>query len=119
MRLRKPAHGTAEVRAIDREDLELAPIDIAQPAWKLRGVAVGTIGDRVPKRRKARLAGGKLIERAKRNPSIVVRSHRREDITDDRNPEQHAHRTVERPGNFQKTLTSGKFAHRRLLSDSV
>src|ERR1700733_547841 len=113
MRLRKPAHGTAEVRAIDREDLELAPIDIAHPAGKLRGVAVGTIGDRVPKRRKARLAGGKLFERAKRNPLIGVPSHWRKDITDDWNPKQHAHGAVERCRDFQKTLTSGKFTHLR------
>src|ERR1700676_2827601 len=115
MRLRKPAYGTAEVRAIDREDLELAPIDIAHPAWKLRGVAVGMVRSRVPKRRKARLAGGKLIERAKRNPWIGVPSHWREDIADDWNPKQHAHRAVERRGNLHKTLTSGKFAHRLFL----
>src|SRR5215471_2905632 len=40
-RLREPAHGTAKVRAVDREHLELVALKAPDPAGKVIGVAGG------------------------------------------------------------------------------
>src|SRR5262249_8225928 len=41
----EPAHGTSEVRAVDREDLELVARDAPHPARDVRGVTVPRAGE--------------------------------------------------------------------------
>src|SRR6516225_9597854 len=43
----EPAHGTSEVRAVDRKDLELVARDVPHPARDVRGVAVPGTGERI------------------------------------------------------------------------
>src|SRR5271163_3498961 len=97
-RLRKPSHGTAQMRAVDREYLEAIAIHVTHPAREIRSFPVRSVRDRIAKSRQARLAGGELIHRTKRNPAFVsglsAPAHGREEITHDRYGEQSAHHTV-------------------------
>src|SRR5256885_11708054 len=84
-RLREPAHWAAEVRAVDREDLEPVTLDVAHPA---RGVGCGTVpfhAHRVPVDGQASLALWKIRDRTNLDPRLAARAaHRRRDEPDHR-----------------------------------
>src|ERR1017187_6326446 len=85
--LREPADRAPEMRAIDREDLELLAIYISYPAGNTRGLPISWIDHRVSINRQARLACRKLIERAEFKPRFVpwppLANHRRKEVTHD------------------------------------
>jgi hypothetical protein len=62
------------MRAIDRENLELLTIYVTYPAGNIRGFPIQWIRGWITINRHARLARGKLTQRAERNPGIVSRS---------------------------------------------
>src|ERR1700752_5051663 len=84
IRLREPAHGASEVRAIDGKDLEILTVNVPYPAGNIGRLSVPRSGGRVAERGEARLAGGKLIESAEREPLVIARRpracHRRHEV---------------------------------------
>src|ERR1700722_11648628 len=90
-RLREPANGTSEVRAVDREDLEVLPVHIANPAGDVCGVSIGGIHNGIAISSEPSLAGRELLEVAKWNPRLVASltsaGNRRQEITHDRHGE--------------------------------
>ena len=90
-RLWEPANRTSEVRAVDREDLEVLPVHIANPARDIRSISIGGIHDGIAISGEASLAGRELFEVAEWNPRLVAAlasaRNRREKITNDRHGE--------------------------------
>src|SRR5438132_8677512 len=73
VRLREPTDGAPEVRAVDREDLELLACEMTHPARDRRGLAVPRVHHGVPIGGEARLAFRELAESAEREPRLVTR----------------------------------------------
>src|SRR5260370_20232894 len=73
IRLCEPANWTSEVRAIDREDLELLAVNIPYPAGDIRCFSVPGIHDGIAIFCEPRLASVKLIKRTKREPGVISR----------------------------------------------
>ena len=70
--LGKPAHGTPQVRAIDRKDLEILAVEVSDPAGNIRRLAIPGIGNGIAKGRETSLAYRKLFHSAKREPRLVT-----------------------------------------------
>src|SRR5262249_50273167 len=96
-RLGEPAYGTAEVRTVDREDLESVPLAVAHPA---RGVGRGAIplhALRVAVDRQASLPLGEVRDRARLDPRPAAHTaHRRREESDHRNSHERSTHHVER-----------------------
>src|SRR3984957_17907981 len=72
IRWREPTDWTSEVCTIDCEYLETRSIHVANPAGDVGGITIPRIHYRVSIRRQARFSRRKLLEIAKRNPSIIA-----------------------------------------------
>src|SRR5262249_44347389 len=73
----EPAHRTPEVRAVDREDLELVARDAPHPARDVRGVAVPGAGERIAVGRQPGLVLGEIGHRTERDPFLPGPAPRR------------------------------------------
>src|SRR5258708_6663954 len=69
--LRRLTNRTAEVRTVDSKHLEMVAFDAANPACRVRGLAVGRRHVGISKRGEARLAFGEPADVAERNPGKV------------------------------------------------
>jgi hypothetical protein len=102
------------VRAIDIEYLEMFAFGVAHPAGDICCLAIQRVGGWMTVRRQTRLAGGELIDRAKRNPAIVAGlsplREGRKNIPHDRYTHDDTHDAIERHRGFQQHLTPGKSA---------
>ena len=67
-RLRKPAHRTPQVRAIDGEYLEFVRRDPSNPARCLGRIPIPGAGERIPIGGKTRFSGGKPVETPQGHP---------------------------------------------------
>ena len=56
-RLREPANRTSEMCTVDREDLKVLPVHIANPASDISGISIGGIHDGITISGEASLAG--------------------------------------------------------------
>src|SRR5207245_741407 len=105
--LREPAHWTAEVRAVDREELEPITLDVAHPA---RGVGCGTVplhAHRVPVDGQASLALWKIRDRTNLDPRLAARAaHRRRDEPDHRNSHECRAHHVKRKTELEQEAAS-------------
>jgi hypothetical protein len=92
-------HGTPQVRAIDREHLEILAVDISDPAGDIRGLPIPGIGYRISKGREPRLAYRKFFQCSETEPGLVAglapANNRRHDITQDRYGQDCANDSVE------------------------
>src|SRR5271157_6065190 len=70
--LRKPAHRTSEVCAVDGKDLKLFALYSADPAGSVVGVAVPGVRDGIAKLGESRLPFGKLIKLTEGDPTLVL-----------------------------------------------
>src|SRR5258705_2330509 len=99
VRLRKPAHGAAEVRTVDREHLELLTFEVTHPASDARGFAVPRVRHGVAIGGETRLAFREPFHRAERQPGLVsgppLARDRRQDVTNDRNAHDRGNEQVE------------------------
>ena len=99
-RLGKPAHGTAEVRTVNGENLKGLGIDTAHPTSTVRGFAVPRRDIGIAEGGEARLAGGILIERAESEPAGVAgfarARDRRKKVADDGHREKRAYDAIEK-----------------------
>jgi hypothetical protein len=102
------------MRAIDCEYLEVFSFGVAHPAGDFSRFTVQRVANRVTVGRKARLAGGELIDRPQRNEAIVFGilpfSDGREKIPHDRYTQKRTYGAVEQHGDFQQHLTPVKSA---------
>src|SRR5215471_16325572 len=71
IRLREPADGTSQVRAINGKHLKFLPINIAYPAGDVRRFSVPGIHHWVAIGGQTGLASRKLIQPAKRQPGVI------------------------------------------------
>src|SRR4029077_606874 len=69
--LRKPSNRTTEVRAVDRENLELISGDASHPAGCVYRLAVGRHRVRIPKGGQSRFAFRKFVDAAKSYPRKI------------------------------------------------
>src|SRR5437660_12808170 len=99
VRLREPTDGAPEVRAVDREDLELLAREMTHPARDRRGLAVPRVHHGVPIGGETRLALRERDERAEREPRLVSRPalarDGREDVAHDRYAQERGDDRVE------------------------
>src|SRR5215471_19088788 len=82
--LREPPHGTAEVRAVDREDLEALPVNAPHPARDLGRVAVPLHAERILVMGEAGLSYGEAVHPAQLDPGLAAAEPPggREDVPD-------------------------------------
>ena len=71
-RLREPADGASEMRAVDGEDLKLFAGYAAHPAGHIAGLPIPGRGDRIPIVDQARLPFRELADGAERNPGVIA-----------------------------------------------
>src|ERR1700722_491836 len=116
-RLREPANGTSEVRAVDREDLEVLPVHVANPAGDISGIPIGRIHNGIAISGEASLAGRELFEITKWNPGFVASltsaRNRRQKITHDRHGENSGDDSIEEDSDLHQHIASGKTAWER------
>ena len=110
--LRKPTNGAAEMHAIDGKNLKGAIVDAADPAVAVGSLAVPGLNVRIAESTKARLACGKLIERAERQPSLVAEfagaRDGGENVAKDGNGEKRGDDAVEKNSQFHEHGTPRK-----------
>jgi hypothetical protein len=98
--LREPAHGTAEVGTIDREDLEILPVQVSNPARNIRCLAIPGRGMGISKRSQPGLVDRKLLQPAEREPGFIApvppASHGKHDVPHDRHSQNRAGETVDK-----------------------
>src|SRR5215510_8870981 len=88
--LREPPHGTAEMRAVDGEDLEALRVDAPHPARNLGGVAVPLNAERVLVLGEPGLSDGEAVDPAQLDPGLAAEpSGGGEDVADDRDAYEH------------------------------
>src|SRR5262249_10834975 len=96
--LREPADRAAQMRAIDREHLEILTLQVPHPTGNVGGLAVPRAHERVMKGGQPRLPLGKLAERSQRNPATVspatLAAHGRKEVADDRYRQNSRYRAV-------------------------
>src|SRR5262245_17412069 len=106
-RLCEPAHGAAEMRAVDREDLEPVTLDVAHPA---RGVGRGSVtlhAHGVPINGQARLAFGEILDGRHLDPRLPAgAAHRRRDEPDHRNSHERGADHVQRKPELEEESSS-------------
>ena len=111
-RLREPTNGAAEMHAIDGKDLKGAIVDAADPAVAVGGLAVPGLNVGIAESPKTRLAGGKLIERAERQPGLVAEfagaRDGGENVAKDGNGEKRGDDAVEKNSQFHEHGAPGK-----------
>src|ERR1044071_9478074 len=118
VRLLKPAHGAAEMRAVDGEDLKFLALDTPHPARNICRRPVPWPRVRVAVGRKPRLTRWKAIERAERDPRVVrpAASEAGKNIADDGNTDKRRRHHVERcPKLQQKTTARSPGAGSRMI----
>src|ERR1700688_884188 len=110
--LREPANRASQMRAIDREDLELIAVDAAHPAGDFRGLAIRWIGVGASISREPCLAFRELDEGAKRDTRFAPRAlavhHRREKVAHDRYSQNADGHAVEEHSDLYQCSTSGR-----------
>jgi hypothetical protein len=108
--LRKPANWTAQMRAVDREDLELIAFDMPHPARSVRGLAIGRANVWMSKGRQACLALRKLAGGAKRHPgakaSAASASHSRQNESNGGYRKNCPHKAVEQNSQLRQDAAS-------------
>src|ERR1700722_16936910 len=114
-RLRKPTDRTAEVRAVDGEDLELLPCNVPHPAGSVGGCSVGGRHVWIAKRGQPRFALWKIADLPELNPrkiSIVAAPRdRREEESNDRHGYDGRRHSVKQNSQLHEKPAPG---HRRL-----
>src|ERR1700680_2281007 len=100
------------MRAIDRKDLELLTVNVADPAGNIRGLPIRWSHDWVSIGREARLASRKPTKRAKREPGFIpcppLANHGRKDKTHDGHHKDHADGPIEEESELHQHPTSRK-----------
>src|SRR5215472_11274219 len=105
--LREPAHGTAEVCAVDGEDLEALRVDTAHPARDLGRVAVPLHAERVLVLGEAGLSHGEAVHSAQLDPGLTAEpSGGGEDIADDGDAYEHRAEGVEGQAELEEEAAS-------------
>src|SRR5271170_893711 len=106
--LREPTYRTSQVRAINGEHLEMFAFRVAHPTGDIRRLTIQRVGGGMTVRRETRLARGKLVDAAKRNPTIVAGRPPLRDggknIPHDRYTQERAHNAIEYHRGFQQHL---------------
>src|SRR5579871_5513570 len=110
-RLREPAHRTAEVRAVDGEDLKALALHAPHPAWNLVGFAIPCIADGVRVLGQARLALGEFVEFAQGDPLAITVVSAAQDwpqqIADNGGGEHGHRRAVEENADLDEKISPG------------
>src|SRR2546426_24624 len=115
-RLREPSHRAAEVRAVDREYLELVAADTTHPARDLRRRPIPGHTERVVVRRQARLPLGEGRDRAELDPCLPGASaDRSEDVADDRNSRQRGGETAQRQAEREQESATRRRRRERVM----
>src|SRR5262249_1226636 len=106
--LREPAHGTAEVRAVDGEDLEALPVDAPHPACDFGGGAVPLDAKRVLVLGEPCLSHGEAVHSAQLDPGLAAAEPpgRREDVPDDGDAHEHRSEGVESQAELEEEAAS-------------
>src|ERR1700692_762086 len=111
--LREPANRASQMRAIDREDLELIAVDATHPAGDFRGLAIRWISVGASIGREPRLAFRELAEGSKREPRVAscppAVHHRKEKVAHDRYSQNGAGHAVEEHSDLHHCAASGRF----------
>ncbi len=109
LRLRKPAHGAAEVRAIDGEDAEFVGAITAHVAGDVVGLAVPGIRGGIFVEGEARFSGGKCSRGSERDPGVEARvfAPGREEVAQDGHGEHQADDSVESDAGFEQQPAAG------------
>src|SRR6516165_713782 len=96
--LRKPAHGTSEMRAIDGEDLEILPVQVSHPARNIGCLAIPGIYMGIPVGSQPGLANRELIQFSETKPrliaSFLAATYGRHEVPHDGHGQNHAHHAV-------------------------
>jgi hypothetical protein len=104
VRLRKPAHRAAQVRAVDGENLELAVIDVSDPTGSFGGFTGPGIDIRIAVRSETSLPRWELFDGAQRDPRFVllIASDWREQVSNNGDGERNAGDPIEKEANLEK-----------------
>src|SRR5215470_10882731 len=95
--LREPAHGAAQMRAVDGEDLEALPVDAPHPARDLGRVAVPLHAERVLVMGEPGLSHGEAVHPAQLDPGLAAAEPPGggKDVADDRDAHEDGAEGVE------------------------
>src|SRR5215467_2683843 len=106
--LREPAHGTAKVGTVDREDLEALAVDAPHPARDLGGVAVPLHAERVLVMGEAGLSDREAVHPAQLDPGLAATEPPGggKDVADDGDAHKDGAEGVESQAEFEEEAAS-------------
>src|ERR1700683_1613891 len=98
--------------AVDGKDLERFSVDISNPARDVGCLAVRGRHDGIPVRSETRFAGRKLLKSPQSDPGVIalvpVARDGREEVTQDRDSEDHSDDSVEHDSDLHEEFTPGQ-----------
>ena len=111
----EPAHRTAEMRAIDREDLKLLPREPPHPTRDIRCRAIPGSGVGIAIGRQPGLIFGKIFQRTEHDPRLrrYIAAKAGEDIPDHGDSQQGRGNSIECAANQEKEPSTGHCRGRR------